>query len=1095
MYTHNKIIGLMTEAQKIRLLTDLKGFAAGELSALGLTQFNTVNLSECKSFPTEDFLARSWSTELVSEVSASACRELAANGAGQVILPSARGGIGKTNGSLSEDSHLSASLSASFMEGAARAGVGAMVEGYGIEGSKYESYICDTPVSQRSVAEHLVSPFRKALVAGGSKVVIAEDSSVDIAAFEGLGVTVVRRQVSREETAAAINRGELFLSGSAEELQRALHTYRQIRSRIEHGKASAAELEEAIAAGDAVSEETLDGMVDKALGIICACTEKKITPQVTDKKTLVKNAFAASSVLLENRNKLLPLRKGCRLCCIGDIANNCGNSAASLEAVFTAVGYTYTGYARGYDIDKDRSEELLAPACELAKKSDVVILFLSTDLSVSRNVIPANQLALCKQLDDCGKKVVMVISSDGTPDLGFLSRLKHPAEAVLLCPLAMSGGTVNALRLLLGELAPEGRLCKTYADKESFAADRNGYRVGPFVGYRYYDTLGYGAVYPFGYGLTYTSFSYSGLSVSGGEVSFTVKNNGKRRGTEIAQVYLGMEGSAVLRPKKELAAYARIELEAGEKRRVTLSLEAQVYDTERGAFETETGKYTVYVGASVDDIRLKKSIRINGSVLLSDGADKSDYLSSETNIFKEHYTLEAEYKPMKSSIRNLIAGIVALVLAIAVTVYNLMTLSHSPVLYIIAAVLAVGAIIFFIVNLADRKKKFKADRAAMEEASSMMFADADKINVPSAEELFAAVPEIEDDEVAADSNSEKEREYDHFGDVDKSLTFSVAATELARLASEKGITLSESAAMDIFTSLAASRLVVVKGMSDERFAALNALLAEYFGSPAGTQAVDAGYTSPTSILYSIAADGTLAYKNAQTVLNSAQKNISNIHMIALTGASLPAMSDYFSTFARYISAPAGGISIAVKDASGQQKNVRLPENIWFMLNLGQDEVYESIPDYIGETAMFLSLDIEVGVGDAVKLSEFKAFKYGQMIYLAQKAKAAFALDESVCKKIDRFEEFAARYSEFKMGNKMWLGLETAVGVLVGAGMEEMAALDKALALKVIPAAASALSGKLARDDRGVCETLEVIFGDDHTEECQKAVKNSGAAVA
>ena len=96
-------------------------------------------------------------------------------------------------------------------------------------------------------------------------------------------------------------------------------------------------------------------------------------------------------------------------------------------------------------------------------------------------------------------------------------------------------------------------------------------------------------------------------------------NTGKRAGAEIAQIYVGVEGSAVLRPKKELMSFVRVELAPGKKQTVTVPLELPAIRTEEGTLMTENARYVISVGASVSDIR-----SVGGMVTLLPDQNRTD---------------------------------------------------------------------------------------------------------------------------------------------------------------------------------------------------------------------------------------------------------------------------------------------------------------------------------------------------------------------------------------------------------------------------------------------------------------------------------------
>lgn len=147
---------------------------------------------------------------------------------------------------------------------------------------------------------------------------------------------------------------------------------------------------------------------------------------------------------------------------------------------------------------------------------------------------------------------------------------------------------------------------------------RNEYKEGIFVGYRGYEKNGVKPLYPFGFGLSYTSFDYSDLKIvrDGDEfiVTFDIRNAGKVAGAEVAQVYVTDDECSVIRPVKELKGFGKVFLKPGEKRTVEVRLDEEsfrYYDVVKHGFVVEDGDFTVSVGASSDDIRLKGKLSLS----------------------------------------------------------------------------------------------------------------------------------------------------------------------------------------------------------------------------------------------------------------------------------------------------------------------------------------------------------------------------------------------------------------------------------------------------------------------------------------------------
>ena len=90
------------------------------------------------------------------------------------------------------------------------------------------------------------------------------------------------------------------------------------------------------------------------------------------------------------------------------------------------------------------------------------------------------------------------------------------------------------------------------------------------MGYRYYLSAQKPVCFPFGYGLSYTTFQYSDLSVSDKEVTFTLTNTGDRAGAEVAQLYVALPESKIFRAARELKGFAKVFLQPGESRQVTI---------------------------------------------------------------------------------------------------------------------------------------------------------------------------------------------------------------------------------------------------------------------------------------------------------------------------------------------------------------------------------------------------------------------------------------------------------------------------------------------------------------------------------------------
>jgi beta-glucosidase len=184
--------------------------------------------------------------------------------------------------------------------------------------------------------------------------------------------------------------------------------------------------------------------------------------------------------------------------------------------------------------------------------------------------------------------------------------------------------------LLFGDVNPSGKLTQTYPvrleDTPSYLnfPGENGkvlYGERIFVGYRHYDTIAINPLFPFGFGLSYTTFAYESLRLSTTslkdgetlEVSVDIINTGLRQGQEVIQVYLRDPEAQRVRPDKELKAFAKVALEPGERKTVTLLLDRSslaYYDDAAHQWISEAGKFEILVGASSRDIRANAAFEL-----------------------------------------------------------------------------------------------------------------------------------------------------------------------------------------------------------------------------------------------------------------------------------------------------------------------------------------------------------------------------------------------------------------------------------------------------------------------------------------------------
>ena len=229
---------------------------------------------------------------------------------------------------------------------------------------------------------------------------------------------------------------------------------------------------------------------------------------------------------------------------------------------------------------------------------------------------------------EANPNTVVVLTAGGNVDM---ERWHKRARAILMAWYPGQEGGTAVAEILAGRVNPSGRLPATFEtrleDRSSSSCyhDADGDRRvaltdGVFCGYRHFDRHGIAPRYPFGYGLSYTTFALANLTVERGAdarqlvtASFDVRNTGKKAGKAVAQVYVGEDQPRVPRPVKELKGFAKVALEPGECRRVSVALDRRAfafYSMDAGSWEVQPGTFTISVGQSAGDISLAARIRI-----------------------------------------------------------------------------------------------------------------------------------------------------------------------------------------------------------------------------------------------------------------------------------------------------------------------------------------------------------------------------------------------------------------------------------------------------------------------------------------------------
>lgn len=365
-------------------------------------------------------------------------------------------------------------------------------------------------------------------------------------------------------------------------------------------------------------------------------------------------------VLLKNEDNVLPLVKENikSIAVIGqnaDRENAMGGGSSQVKAKYeitplqgikNLVGSMVNlQYAQGYKIARNQQADaaLIQEAVNIASKADVAIIFCGWTHGYDYSKwddnaydaegvdkpdmnMPFGQNELIKAVLKANPKTIVVLMGGGPIDIsGWVGESKAILEGWYP---GMEGGTALA-KIIFGEVNPSGKLPMTFPKKlEDSPAHKLGefpgingtvhYKDDIFVGYRYFDTYKVEPQFPFGHGLSYTSFLYQNAvkKVTGDkQVTYSVdlKNTGKKDGAQVVQVYVEPINPLVPRPRKELKAFEKVFLKAGETKTVKFILNKEAfsyYDEKKKAWVADNGQYLIAVGNSSKDIQASGEVKL-----------------------------------------------------------------------------------------------------------------------------------------------------------------------------------------------------------------------------------------------------------------------------------------------------------------------------------------------------------------------------------------------------------------------------------------------------------------------------------------------------
>lgn len=661
-----KIISQMTLDEKAALCTGASNWTTTPIERLGVPEMfvadgphglrrqpsatdSAIKSLPATCFPTASLLASTWDVDLIRVMGEALAEECIAQQVDVILGPGVnmkRSPLcGRNFEYFSEDPYLAGEIAAAFINGVQSKGVGTSLKHFAANNQEYQRLAISAEMDERTLREIYLAAFEKAVKQANPWTVMCSYNKIngtlvsqnpyiltDILkkewAFEGL---IVSDWGAVRDRVAALKAGlDWEMPGPRE------HRVKKVIEAVKNGT---------------LELTVLDESVRRILNIVfrSAQTPKVGTFDADAHHELARKIASEGMVLLKN-NGILPLKGTGKIAVIGHSALEAhfqGGGSSHINPTKVAVpldelkkaapGAEFT-YCEGYPADDSAQPQLIEEAVKQAKSADVALLFIAlptfkesegydrVDMDLTRQQVKLIQAVTGAQPN------TVVILNNGSP-IAVSAWMEHSTAILEAYMMGQAGGAAIA-DILFGRVNPSGRLAETFPlrveDTPAFTnwpGDMGTVRYGEglYIGYRHYDARKLEVSFPFGYGLSYTTFEYKNASVDktafrdvdGVKVSVEVTNTGKLAGKETVQVYVHDQKSTLHRPIKELKGFAKVELQPGETKKVTIPLDFRAfafYHPEHKQWITEDGEFDILIGASATDIRQTLTVTLRSSL-------------------------------------------------------------------------------------------------------------------------------------------------------------------------------------------------------------------------------------------------------------------------------------------------------------------------------------------------------------------------------------------------------------------------------------------------------------------------------------------------
>ena len=652
----HEIMKEMTLEEKLQLLTGAGGMETFAVERLGISSkkmadgphgIRSEESGDCVSFPNLCCVGATWDVDLTYKLGQALADECIERNISMLLAP----GInikrnilcGRNFEYFSEDPLLSGELGVAYINGLQRKGVGASLKHYACNNQEEDRTEVSVDVDIRTLREIYLKGFEIAVKkANPASVMCAYNRVNSIWCSENkyLLTDILKKEWKYEgfvvsDWGAVHDMGRAVSAGLDLQMPRNHNIIGELKKALEEQKASM---------------EDIDKAVSRILHFVIKPEPEPAPYNRIRQHEIAQEIAATGMVLLKNEKNTLPLTadKYRKIAVIGEFADSPLISGQGSAEVNVESGYVdnpleelrkaFHGEVeiqyRDFFRKKEFSETMLWPRTgefqEFIEDSDAVIVFIGSMISEDTEHFDRRTARFNPNYEmfihlacDSHKKVIVVMQTGGAMLLGSWYKRVH---GIVQMWLAGEGAGKAIADVLIGRVNPSGRLPETFPKIMRNGLEYPGdgliveYNEKLEVGYRYYDRHPEEICYPFGHGLSYSEFVYEDMQVSAEEdglyIIVTVSNISDVDGSEIVQVYVGGGNGSVRHPLKELKAFKKLFIKAGNKETAEFMLpleELSYFNVMQNRFVVETGEYTVYAGASSRDIRCRKEIRIKGN--------------------------------------------------------------------------------------------------------------------------------------------------------------------------------------------------------------------------------------------------------------------------------------------------------------------------------------------------------------------------------------------------------------------------------------------------------------------------------------------------